>query len=44
MFRLIDLGKEGGNNGGEIIAQGSPEEIVKIKESYTGLYLSKYLN
>ncbi len=41
---IIDLGKEGGNNGGEIIAQGSPEEIVKIKESYTGLYLSKYLN
>ena len=40
---IIDLGKEGGNNGGEIIAQGSPEEIVKIKESYTGLYLSKYL-
>jgi len=41
---IIDLGKEGGSNGGEIIAQGSPEEIVKIKESYTGLYLSKYLN
>ena len=41
---IIDLGKEGGNNGGQIIAKGSPEEIVKIKESYTGLYLSKYLN
>ena len=41
---IIDLGKEGGYNGGEIIAQGSPEKIVKIKESYTGLYLSKYLN
>ncbi|RPH07956.1 MAG: hypothetical protein CBD54_002135, partial [Alphaproteobacteria bacterium TMED194] len=41
---IIDLGKEGGSNGGEIIGQGSPEEIVKIKESYTGLYLSKYLN
>ena len=41
MFRrIIDLGKEGGNNGGQIIAKGSPEEIVKIKESYTGLYLS----
>ena len=32
------------NKGGEIIAQGSPEQIVKIKESYTGIYLSKYLN
>ena len=41
---ITDLGREGGNNGGEIIAQGSPEQIVKIKESYTGLYLSKYLN
>ena len=41
---IIDLGKEGGHNGGEIIAQGSPETVVKIKESYTGLYLSKYLN
>ena len=41
---LIDLGKEGGHHGGEIIAQGSPEEILKNKESYTGIYLSKYLN
>ena len=41
---IIDSGKEGGNKGGEIIAQGSPEQIVKIKESYTGIYLSKYLN
>ena len=31
-------------NGGEIIAQGTPEEIIKIKESYTGKYLFKYLN
>ncbi len=41
---IIDLGREGGVNGGEIIAQGTPEEIVKIEESYTGTYLSKYLN
>jgi len=41
---VLDLGKDGGINGGEIIAEGSPEEIVKIKESYTGKYLKKYLN
>ena len=40
---IIDLGPEGGDNGGEIIAQGSPEEIVKIKKSYTGQYLKDYL-
>ncbi len=40
---IIDLGPEGGDKGGEIIAQGSPEEIVKIKKSYTGQYLKDYL-
>ena len=41
---IIDLGPEGGDNGGEIIAEGSPEDIVKNKSSYTGKFLKKYLN
>jgi excinuclease ABC subunit A len=40
---IIDLGPEGGDLGGELVGIGSPEEIVKIKRSYTGSYLSKYL-
>ena len=40
---LIDLGPEGGEHGGAVVATGSPEEIVKEKNSYTGKYLSKYL-
>lgn len=40
---IIDLGPEAGENGGEIIAQGTPEEIIKCKNSYTGEYLKKYL-
>ena len=40
---IIDLGKEGGEGGGEIIAKGTPEEIVKVEESYTGRYLKKIL-
>ncbi|MDR3215368.1 MAG: excinuclease ABC subunit UvrA [Bacilli bacterium] len=36
---IIDLGIEGGNNGGTIVAQGTPEEIIKCKKSYTGQYL-----
>ena len=38
---IIDLGPEGGNNGGEIIAEGSPEEIINNKKSHTGHYLKK---
>ena len=41
---IIDLGPEGGDAGGEIIATGTPEDIVKIKSSYTGQYLKKELN
>jgi excinuclease ABC subunit A len=41
---VIDLGPEGGNMGGEIIATGSPEDICKNKRSYTGKYLQKYLH
>ena len=40
---IIDLGPEGGDQGGEIIAKGTPEEIVKIEKSYTGQFLKKYL-
>ena len=40
---IIDLGPEGGDNGGEIIAKGSPEEVAKCKESYTGHYLAAVL-
>ena len=40
---IIDLGPEGGEGGGEVVAIGSPEEICKIKESYTGKFLKKYL-
>ena len=40
---LIDLGPEGGEKGGEIVAVGSPEQIVKNDRSYTGKFLKKYL-
>lgn len=41
---IIDLGPEGGDNGGSIVTTGSPEEVSKCKESYTGKYLKKYLD
>ncbi|QSX05066.1 excinuclease ABC subunit UvrA [Sedimentibacter sp. zth1] len=41
---IIDLGPEGGDGGGQVIATGTPEEVTKVKESYTGQYLKKYLN
>jgi excinuclease ABC subunit A len=40
---LIDVGPEGGQGGGEIIAQGTPEEVVKVKGSWTGKYLKDEL-
>ncbi len=40
---IIDLGPEGGDNGGYIVAEGSPEEVAKNKKSYTGQYLKKLL-
>ena len=40
---IIDLGPEGGNGGGTIVATGTPEEVAKIKESYTGQYLKGML-
>ena len=41
---IIDLGPEGGDDGGYIVAQGTPEEIVKCEKSYTGKFLKRYLN
>ena len=41
---MIDLGPEGGDFGGTIIATGTPEEICKVDNSYTGQFLKKYLN
>lgn len=40
---VIDLGPEGGDKGGNVVATGTPEEIIKVKQSYTGQYLKKYL-
>ena len=40
---IIDLGPEGGDNGGEVVAEGTPEEVVKCEKSYTGKFLAKYL-
>ncbi len=41
---IIDLGPEGGDLGGEVIATGTPEEVSKVKESYTGQFLRKLIN
>lgn len=38
---IIDIGPEGGERGGTVVASGTPEEITKVKESYTGIYLKK---
>ena len=38
---IIDVGPEGGDNGGLIVAQGTPEEIIKTKKSYTGKFLKE---
>ena len=40
---IIDLGPEGGNGGGTIVATGTPEEVAKVKESFTGQYLEGIL-
>ena len=41
---IIDLGPEGGDGGGTVVACGTPEEVAAVKESYTGQYLKDYLN
>ena len=40
---VIDLGPEGGINGGQVVATGTPEEVAQVKESYTGQYLKSLL-
>ncbi len=40
---LIDLGPEGGDRGGELIAEGTPEQVMKVKGSYTGKYLKEHM-
>lgn len=40
---IIDMGPEGGEGGGQVVATGTPEEICKVKESYTGQFLKPYL-
>ncbi|MFA6466609.1 MAG: excinuclease ABC subunit UvrA [Patescibacteria group bacterium] len=41
---VIDLGPEGGDKGGQIVAQGTPTQVAKVKESHTGNYLAKMIN
>lgn len=41
---IIDMGPEGGDRGGTVVATGTPEEVAKNKKSYTGAYVKKYLN
>ena len=41
--RLIDLGPEGGEAGGEVVASGTPEEVAGVSDSYTGQFLSDLL-
>ncbi len=41
---IIDLGPEGGKGGGRIVATGTPEEVINVKESYTGQFLKKFMD
>ena len=40
---IIDMGPEGGNGGGTVVARGTPEEVAQVAASYTGQYLKKIL-
>jgi excinuclease ABC subunit A len=40
---IIDMGPDGGEGGGEVVATGTPEDVAKVKKSYTGLWLKKVL-
>ena len=40
---IIDLGPEGGDGGGTVVAEGTPEEVALVEGSYTGQYLKKWL-
>jgi excinuclease ABC subunit A len=44
MDYLIDLGPDGGEAGGRIVAAGAPEDIVRVEQSVTGKYLKKFLS
>ena len=41
---VIDMGPEGGDRGGTVIAEGTPEEVARCEHSYTGMFLKKVLN
>jgi excinuclease ABC subunit A len=41
---IVDLGPEGGEGGGRIVAQGTPEQVARVKKSYTGQVLARLLN
>jgi excinuclease ABC subunit A len=41
---IIDLGPEGGEEGGRIVAQGTPEQVARVKKSYTGQALAHYFS
>jgi len=41
---IIDLGPEGGEDGGRIVAQGTPEQVAAVKKSYTGQALAQYFH
>ena len=41
---IVDLGPEGGSDGGEIVAEGTPEAVAKIKKSFTGKFLKETLD
>ena len=41
---IVDLGPEGGDGGGTIVAKGTPEEVAKVEKSYTGQFLKRILS
>jgi len=41
---IVDLGPEGGENGGRVVAQGTPDQVSKTKKSFTGQALAEYLS
>jgi excinuclease ABC subunit A len=41
---IVDLGPEGGENGGRVVAQGTPDQVSRIKKSFTGQALAEYLS
>ena len=40
---ILDMGPDGGSGGGRIVAEGPPEDVVKVRGSYTGQYLARHL-